>query len=181
MAHLRLALVACLAAASLPFLAHAAPRPPRGVAPADAHLYAPNQAFFCMGIAGLTPLPPGRVNDGYCDCVDASDEPGVCIWGVFGREGRMWAVGRPNPARACAARKRMLRRSFFLKKIMPSQNIPHPPKPLHPGTAACPNGKFYCANAGHVLRVLNSSFVDDGVCGEWGATVWVERERRGGY
>ena len=34
-----------------------------------------------------------------------------------------------------------------------------------PGTAACSNGRFYCRNKGHQPLVLNSSFVDDGICG----------------
>lgn len=33
-----------------------------------------------------------------------------------------------------------------------------------PGTAACPNGSFYCMNAGHKSRVVPSSWVNDGVC-----------------
>lgn len=33
-----------------------------------------------------------------------------------------------------------------------------------PGTAACPNGRFYCANVGSQPSILNASFVDDGVC-----------------
>ncbi|KAG7670254.1 hypothetical protein KSW81_008387 [Nannochloris sp. 'desiccata'] len=33
-----------------------------------------------------------------------------------------------------------------------------------PGTSACPNGKFYCANIGSEPLRLNSSFVDDAVC-----------------
>lgn len=35
------------------------------------------------------------------------------------------------------------------------------------GTSACVNGNFYCANLGDEPRLLNSSFVDDGVCGAW--------------
>lgn len=38
------------------------------------------------------------------------------------------------------------------------------------GTAACPNGKFYCRNVWFVPQILNSSFVDDGVCGKMRAT-----------
>ena len=34
-----------------------------------------------------------------------------------------------------------------------------------PGTAACSNGRFYCRNKGHQPLLLNSSFVDDGICG----------------
>lgn len=34
------------------------------------------------------------------------------------------------------------------------------------GTSACPNGLFYCWNKGHKPRILNASFVDDGICGE---------------
>ncbi|KAG6401260.1 hypothetical protein SASPL_138111 [Salvia splendens] len=33
-----------------------------------------------------------------------------------------------------------------------------------PGTSACPNGKFYCKNAGHAPIVLYSSRVNDGIC-----------------
>eukprot|EP00882_Tetradesmus_deserticola_P033670 GHRQ01038480.1.p3 GENE.GHRQ01038480.1~~GHRQ01038480.1.p3 ORF type:complete len:101 (-),score=8.17 GHRQ01038480.1:521-823(-) len=40
---------------------------------------------------------------------------------------------------------------------------------LHAGTSACPNGVFYCRNKGHEQKLLSTSFVDDGVCGEQGA------------
>lgn len=33
-----------------------------------------------------------------------------------------------------------------------------------PGTSACPNGKFYCKNAGHTPLFLYSSRVNDGIC-----------------
>ncbi|ESQ42795.1 hypothetical protein EUTSA_v10012928mg [Eutrema salsugineum] len=33
-----------------------------------------------------------------------------------------------------------------------------------PGTSACPNGKFYCRNAGHSPLVLYSSRINDGIC-----------------
>jgi protein kinase C substrate 80K-H len=69
-----LALLAGLALATT--TAVAAPPPPRGVDPADAHLYAA-APFFCPGLTGLVPVPPARINDGYCDCVDGSDEPGA--------------------------------------------------------------------------------------------------------
>lgn len=34
------------------------------------------------------------------------------------------------------------------------------------GTSACPNGRFYCPNAGHIPVVLFSSRVNDGICGK---------------
>ncbi|PSR90279.1 Glucosidase 2 subunit beta like [Actinidia chinensis var. chinensis] len=33
-----------------------------------------------------------------------------------------------------------------------------------PGTSACPNGKFYCRNAGHAPLSIYSSRVNDGIC-----------------
>jgi hypothetical protein len=39
---------------------------------------------------------------------------------------------------------------------------------LPAGTSACPNGVFYCRNKGHESKLLATSFVDDGVCGEQG-------------
>jgi len=68
----------------------AAPPLPRGVSPADAHLYSASP-FFCPGLTGLLPIPPARLNDGYCDCVDGSDEPGAL--GGWVRERKL----RPTP------------------------------------------------------------------------------------
>jgi protein kinase C substrate 80K-H len=33
------------------------------------------------------------------------------------------------------------------------------------GTAACPNGHFYCENKFFLPLLLNATMVDDGVCG----------------
>ncbi len=34
-----------------------------------------------------------------------------------------------------------------------------------PGTSACPNGRFFCENKGHIGILIPSHFVGDGVCG----------------
>jgi len=71
-----------------------------------ASLYVPDKDFSCFD--GSYIIPFAFVNDDYCDCPDASDEP---------------------------------------------------------GTSACPNGTFHCANAGHTSLVIPSSRVNDGICG----------------
>lgn len=82
----------------------------RGVDPALYQRYAAiDGKFGCLD--GSKSIPYAQLNDGYCDCIDGSDEP---------------------------------------------------------GTAACANGSFYCPNIGSEPKILNASFVDDGVCGKNG-------------
>lgn len=63
------------------------------------------QEFKCLDGSGSIPF--NLVNDDYCDCQDASDEP---------------------------------------------------------GTAACPDGRFYCSNEGFLARLIPSAWVNDGKC-----------------
>lgn len=55
----------------------------RGVAPSDAHLYSSISNFVCDN--GKRTLPFSSINDGFCDCDDATDEPGTsaCNSGKF--------------------------------------------------------------------------------------------------
>ncbi|KAM6996621.1 glucosidase 2 subunit beta [Passerculus sandwichensis] len=53
-----------------------------------------------------------------------------------------------------------------------------------PGTPACPNGRFHCANAGHRPRSIPAAHVNDGVCDccdgtdEWGSGAGCENTCR---
>lgn len=112
--------------------------PIRGVDPAAASLYQPAGGMFSC-IDGAKAIPFAQVNDQYCDCFDGSDEPGAVL-GL--KRGCFHAGTPPSPA------------SHFATNFACA------------GTAACANGKFYCANVGFQPTMLNSSFVDDGVCGK---------------
>lgn len=77
-----------------------------GVHPDRRSLYGNvEQNFRCLD--GSRTIPIQFVNDDYCDCQDASDEP---------------------------------------------------------GTSACPNGQFYCANEGYLQKLIPSAWVNDGQC-----------------
>uniref|UniRef100_A0A0E0N2I2 Glucosidase II beta subunit N-terminal domain-containing protein n=2 Tax=Oryza TaxID=4527 RepID=A0A0E0N2I2_ORYRU len=75
-----------------------------GVSPQDEAYFAP-AVIACRDGSGS--FPKRRLNDGYCDCSDGTDEP---------------------------------------------------------GTSACPDGRFYCRNAGDTPRLLFSSVVNDKIC-----------------
>ncbi len=43
------------------------------------------------------------------------------------------------------------------------------------GTSACPNSTFYCVNEGHEGATISRTRVDDGLCGERGPRVPLQR------
>lgn len=77
----------------------------RGVSPDDENYYKSKEVIKCRD--GSKKFTRAQLNDDFCDCPDATDEP---------------------------------------------------------GTSACPNGKFYCRNAGHAPLSIFSSRVNDGIC-----------------
>lgn len=88
---------------------------------------------------GSKKFDKARINDEFCDCPgDGTDEPGISSFVVFGFFLCMFVV-------VCLIRGL----GIFCA-----------------GTSACPNGKFYCGNAGHVPVILFSSRVNDGICGK---------------
>ncbi|XP_018328103.1 glucosidase 2 subunit beta [Agrilus planipennis] len=64
------------------FISSEIPRP-RGVSLSRSTLYNPSKDFTCFD--GSLTIPFTQVNDDYCDCQDASDEPGTsaCPHGIF--------------------------------------------------------------------------------------------------
>lgn len=123
----------------------------RGLNPALAPRYQADAQgqFTCLD--GKKRLPANQINDGYCDCFDGSDEPGEeCAAGACGRRRRAGlGLSSASTVPTCPA-------------------WPHCNNSLAyaAGTAACANGHFYCENKFFLPLLLNSSMVDDGVCGE---------------
>ena len=94
-----------------------------------------NGKFTCL--SGDRTIDFSSVNDDYCDCPDGSDEPGP------------WP---PRPYRAAGRR--------------PSADAFCPLLAVQgTGTSACPNGQFFCRNAGFIGKFIPSSRVGDRVCG----------------
>ena len=127
-------LASCLAVLGFLYSAKATSTLLRGVDPAFAASYSPQQgSFTCLD--GGSQISTDRLNDDYCDCVDGSDEPGMLRSKV---EAKIQAVASRNETSdICTA-----------------------------GTSACALGSFFCRNRGHTPKRLNSSMVDDSICGE---------------
>ncbi|KAI4386313.1 hypothetical protein MLD38_004254 [Melastoma candidum] len=103
-----------------------------GIAPQDEKYYqASSDGIKCRDGSGK--FSKAQLNDDFCDCLDGTDEPGICsILFVAVLAFELWLLHEDDGS---------------LK-----------------GTSACPNGRFYCRNAGHIPLVLYSSRVNDGIC-----------------
>ena len=127
----------------------------RGVDPALTARYQPSSGKFTCFDRSRS-LPVAQVNDNFCDCLDGSDEPGEALsWtAVADRCWRQLTIARAP-------------KMYCLKRTHSSQLS----AARCAGSSACANGIFYCRNRGHEPLRLNSSLVDDGVCG---AQTWRE-------
>ena len=109
-------------------------------------LSSPSSTIKCKD--GSFKFSTSQLNDDFCDCPDASDEPGLSLLAF------------------------LLLHMFYciihISPLIPSLLLLQPISVLlftTVGTSACPNGKFYCKNAGHIPFSLYSSRVNDGICG----------------
>ncbi|VAH63983.1 unnamed protein product [Triticum turgidum subsp. durum] len=142
-----------------------------GVSPQDEAYFAP-QVIACRDGSGS--FPRSRLNDGYCDCTDGTDEPGFslsaldlpeldcevpnCVdlvdfadvitsdWNVALRQLKLQFT-------KLSARVKCITLTVLCSLFSGSL-----------GTSACPEGKFYCTNIGDLPRILFSSFVNDNIC-----------------
>lgn len=165
----RLLVLLVLAAAAPGRRSGAAPVAIRGLDPSKASKYSPGRGGQWSCLDGSRTVEFSAVNDDYCDCRDGSDEPGACSVAAC----VIMSLHMPcAPAAACettAAARSCCRRCH------PTATGSHGPCASRrtwrmrflAGTSACAGTTFYCVNGDGVApKRLDSSFVDDGVCGE---------------
>lgn len=103
---------------------------------------------------GSKKFTKSQLNDDFCDCLDASDEPGSSLYSrsfFF-----LQAVCNFLPLLP------------FLVSLAASElfHLIFGSGFAFTGTSACPNGQFHCNNTGHIPLFLFSSRVNDGICGK---------------
>lgn len=162
----------------------------RGVDPKLQSLYSlESTSFKCLDSQLV--IDRTRVNDDYCDCIDGSDEPGLLpsrFYGLYSLVSSLQYLSALwcyklflliASIHECFRDKAELNQAFCLP-LVSIECVGRTAICLDPntcimcwlqlclcvGTSACPNGHFYCKNIGHTPSILNSSFVDDGYCGE---------------
>jgi hypothetical protein len=177
-----MAAAAAALVATAPRSATAASSLVRGASPDNIDKYAPKDGkFTCFDGSRTIDFAQvrrdGGGGGGGC-CTEALKRccAGVCLADV------MYGCACPHRSTTTSATARtaatsQVREGVERRDRCSDLDVRDPTAPLsctHAGTAACPNGVFYCRNRGHEPKLLATSFVDDGVCGGWRRRGWLQ-------
>ncbi|PON51570.1 Glucosidase 2 subunit beta [Parasponia andersonii] len=139
--------------------------PPKylGIAPEDEKYYMSSESIKCKD--GSKKFSKTQLNDNFCDCPDGTDEPASIVRSAYSPPKYLGIAPEDEKYYMSSESIKCKDGSKKFSKTQLNDNFCDCPDGTdEPGTSACPNGRFYCRNAGHVPLVLYSSRVNDGIC-----------------